>query len=88
MESLSSSYADFILDTRYDQLKPEVIQQAKKLILDLVGISLVGYQTMEFPRMVVQYLAGLGGIPEATIFQSWEVILIWLSVHQPNGRLS
>lgn len=70
MESLSSSYADFILNTRYDQLKPEVIQQAKKLILDLVGVSLVGYQTMEFPRLVVQYLASLGGIPEATIFQT------------------
>ena len=70
MESLSSSYADFVLNTRYDQLKPEVIQQAKKLILDLVGVSLVGYQTMEFPRLVVQYLASLGGIPEATIFQT------------------
>ncbi len=70
MESLSSSYADFILSTRYDQLKPEVIRQAKKLILDLVGVSLAGYQTMEFPRLVVQYLASLGGVPEATIFQT------------------
>jgi len=70
MESLSSTYADFILGTRYDQLKPEVIRQAKKLILDLIGVSLAGYQSMEFPRMVVHYLAGLGGIPEATIFQT------------------
>ena len=70
MESLSSSYADFILSTRYDQLKPEVTRQAKKLILDLVGVSLAGYQTMDFPRLVVQYMAGLGGIPEATIFQT------------------
>ena len=70
MESLSSSYADFILSTRYDRLKPEVIRQAKKLILDLVGVSLAGYQTMDFPRLVVQYLASLGGIPEATIFQT------------------
>ena len=70
MESLSSSYADFILSTRYDRLMPEVIQQAKKLILDLVGVSLAGYQSMEFPRLVVQYMESLGGTSEATLFQT------------------
>src|SRR5271157_2419246 len=70
MESLSSTYADFILETHYDKLKPEVIQQAKKLILDLIGVSLAGYRSMEFPRLVVQYLESLGGTPEATIFQT------------------
>jgi 2-methylcitrate dehydratase PrpD len=70
MESLSSVYAGFVLDTRYESLKPEVIRQAKSLILDLLGVSLAGYQSMEFPRWVVQYLAGLGGTPEATIFQT------------------
>ncbi len=70
MESLSSSYADFIFSTHYDRLKPEVIQQAKKLILDLIGVSLAGYRSMEFPRLVVQYLESLGGTPEATIFQT------------------
>jgi 2-methylcitrate dehydratase PrpD len=70
MESLSSSYADFIISTPYDHLKPEVIQQAKKLVLDLIGVSLAGYRSMEFPRLVVQYLESLGGTPEATIFQT------------------
>jgi 2-methylcitrate dehydratase PrpD len=67
MNSYSSAYADFILDTRYDQLKPEVILQAKKVILDTVGVSLAGYQLMEFPQMIIGYISGLGGIPEATI---------------------
>jgi len=53
MNGLSSSYADFILTTHYDQLKPKVIQQAKKVILDTVGVSLAGYKLMEFPRMVI-----------------------------------
>ncbi len=70
MESLSSSYADFILGTRYERLEPEVIHQAKNLILDLIGVSLAGYQSMEFPRLVVKYLASLGGTSEATIFQT------------------
>ncbi len=70
MDHLSSSYADFILDTQYDRLKPEVVFQAKKLILDLIGVSLAGYKLMEFPRMMVSYLEHLGGIPEATILQT------------------
>lgn len=69
MKELSTSYADFIVSTRYGQLKPEVILQAKKLILDLVGVSLAGYKLMEFPRLVVSYMDSLGGKPEASIFQ-------------------
>ncbi|MDP2973010.1 MAG: MmgE/PrpD family protein, partial [Deltaproteobacteria bacterium] len=70
MNGLSTSYADFILSTRYDQLKPEVILQSKKLILDLVGVSLAGYKLMEFPRLIVSFVETLGGIPEATIIQT------------------
>lgn len=70
MKTLSSYYADFIVSTHYDQLKPEVILQAKKLILDLVGVSLAGYKLMEFPRIVVSYMESIGGIPEATIIQT------------------
>jgi len=70
MNGLSSYYADFILNTPYDQLKPEVVLQAKKLILDLVGVSLAGYKLMEFPRLVVTYMKSLGGIPEATMIQT------------------
>jgi hypothetical protein len=35
MQGFSSIYADFVVNTRYDDLDPEVIQQARKLILDL-----------------------------------------------------
>jgi 2-methylcitrate dehydratase PrpD len=70
MNGLSVSYADFIIGTRYDQLKPEVVLRAKKLILDLVGVSLAGYKLMEFPRIVVSYMESLGGSPEASIFQT------------------
>ncbi|MBW1716112.1 MAG: MmgE/PrpD family protein [Deltaproteobacteria bacterium] len=70
MKELSSIYADFTVSTGYDDLEPEVIQQAKKLILDLMGVSLAGYKLMEFPRMVVDYVAGLGGTREATIIHT------------------
>jgi len=70
MQGFSSIYADFVVNTRYDDLEAEVIHQAKKLILDLMGVSLAGYQLMEFPRMVVSYMADLGGRPEATIIHT------------------
>jgi 2-methylcitrate dehydratase PrpD len=70
MKSISETYADFIVRTRFEDLGAEVVQQAKKLILDLVGVSLAGYATMEFPKIVVGYFAELGGRPEATILQA------------------
>lgn len=70
MQGISSTYSDFIVNNRFDDLKPEVIQQAKKLILDLIGVSLAGYRMMEFPRLLVDYMTSLGGTPEATIFQT------------------
>jgi len=70
MKSISERYADFIVRTRFEDLGAEVVEQAKKLILDLVGVSLAGYATMEFPKNVVAYFVDLGGKPEATIVQT------------------
>ena len=35
MQGISSSFADFAINTHYDNLEPQVIHQTKKLILDL-----------------------------------------------------
>jgi 2-methylcitrate dehydratase PrpD len=70
MKSISETYAEFIVRTRFEDLGAEVVQQAKKLILDLVGVSLAGYATMDFPKNVVGYFADLGGKPEATILHT------------------
>lgn len=67
MGSYSSSYADFVQGLTYDQLRPPIVLQTKKLILDFVGVALAGQRLMEFPRLVVDYLEGLGGTPEATL---------------------
>jgi 2-methylcitrate dehydratase PrpD len=70
MQGFSSIYADFTLNTHYDNLNSEVVQQSKILILDLIGVSLAGYKLMKFPRLVVNYMNGLGGTSEATIIQT------------------
>jgi 2-methylcitrate dehydratase PrpD len=70
METISSIYGDFITRMRFDDLNDEVVQQAKKLILDLIGVSLAGYKSMTFPKMVLDYVLELGGKPEATVIQA------------------
>ncbi len=70
MKTISQRYADFVVRTRFEDLGTTVVQQAKKLILDLVGVSLAGYATMEFPKIVVGYFSDMGGKPEATILQT------------------
>jgi len=68
MDYLSTKFAEFACGLRFEDLSHEVVLQAKKAILDLVGVALAGYP-MEFPTMVVDYIAGLGGNPEATIIR-------------------
>jgi len=70
MTELSSVYADFVLGTRYDRLSSEVVLHAKKVILDTLGVALAGYKLMEYPRLIVDYIQGLGGTPEATVIQT------------------
>jgi 2-methylcitrate dehydratase PrpD len=69
MKTISERYAEFITRTRFEDLGPEVVEQAKKLILDLLGVSFGGY-AMAFPKMVVDFVLDLGGKPEATVIQT------------------
>ncbi|MFC2063205.1 MmgE/PrpD family protein [Chloroflexota bacterium] len=68
MDNLSSKYADYICRTTYEDLPLKVVKQAKQQLLDLIGVSLAGYALLDFPRAMVEYLSGLGGSQEATIF--------------------
>ncbi len=65
--TLSGTYADFVTGLEYDRLPEATRVQTKKLLLDLVGVALGGYALMDFPKVVVGYLAELGGKPEATV---------------------
>jgi 2-methylcitrate dehydratase PrpD len=69
VETVSSIYADFVTGTRFESLSPDTALQTKKVILDLIGVSLAGYRAMAFPKLIVEYLLELGGRPEATVIQ-------------------
>ena len=64
--TLSGVYADFVSGLEYDGLPEATRVQTKKLVLDLVGVALAGYELMAFPKIFVGYLAEQGGKPEAT----------------------
>lgn len=66
---LSSRYSDFIVATNYDSLPNEVTWEAKKRILDLIGVALAG-STQEFPQIVLSYVEELGGKPEASVINA------------------
>ena len=68
--TISSIYADFITGTRFESLSADTVQQTKKVLLDLIGVSLAGYRSMAFPRTVVDYVLDLGGKPEATVIHA------------------
>ena len=70
MAKISSIYADFVTGTRFENLSADTVQQTKKVILDLIGVSLAGYRSMAFPKMVVDYVLDLGGKPEATVIHA------------------
>lgn len=65
--TLSGAYADFVRGLEYGDLPEATTVQTKKLLLDLVGVALAGYELMPFPRLVVDYLADMGGKPEAMV---------------------
>ncbi len=70
MPTIAEQYAAFCRATRFEVLPSPVVHQAKRLILDLVGVALGGYKMMEFPATVVDYFVDLGGRPEATIIHA------------------
>jgi 2-methylcitrate dehydratase PrpD len=68
--TISSVYADFVTGMHFESLSADTVQQTKKVVLDLIGVSLAGYRTMAFPKMVVDYVLDLGGKPEATVIHA------------------
>lgn len=66
MENLSRIYSQFATELRFEDLPPEVVLQAKKSILDLIGVALAGSVT-ELGGIVFNYFSEIGGKPEATV---------------------
>src|SRR4030042_136665 len=67
--SVSYQFARYALALKYDLLPPEVIQQAKRCVLDGLGCAIGGYIAPGRP-ICESVVEELGGLAEATIFCS------------------
>jgi len=66
MENLSRIYSKFATEIQFEDLPPKVVLQAKKCILDLLGVALLG-STTELARIVFDYFSDISGKPETAV---------------------
>ncbi len=67
MKTIIQQFADYFCGMTYEDLPEEVVRQSKMLTIDLIGVSIAGIK-MDFPRMMIDYLGGLEGVSQATMF--------------------
>lgn len=58
----------FIRDTTYEDLGPETVAAAKRIVLDTVGVALAG-SAFPWAADMVDLLVGWGGKPESTVWR-------------------
>ena len=65
-EGVSKQLAEFSAGLRYDDLPPEIVNEAKRLLLDTIGCGLGGYE-VEKGQIAVTFAQRTGGLGESTI---------------------
>jgi 2-methylcitrate dehydratase PrpD len=66
MANLNQELADFIVNTKYQDLSAKAVHDTKFLLLDSIGCALAGL-SVEPGKMAVALARKLGGVPEASI---------------------
>ena len=64
--SITERWTDFFLSTPYDALPPDVVQHAKRALLDYLGVALAG-ASMPMARIMAEYYRDVGGRGEASV---------------------
>lgn len=63
---ITAKLAEFVVNTRYDDVPGEVMRLAKNSFLDTLGIALGG-MTERAPQLLIQHARELGGTPTASV---------------------
>lgn len=71
MKNLTQCLADFIVQTKYEDLPNTVVHEAKRVFLDSIGCALAGIAT-DKGRLSVELAKHLGGPPESSIIGTSE----------------
>jgi 2-methylcitrate dehydratase PrpD len=84
MKPLASEYAEYIANESFKNLPESVILQAKKSILDTIGAALTSHGD-ESCQILIQFIAGLRGSQEATIFTKKRIKVPAINAALANG---
>ena len=84
-EGVSRRLAEFSANLRYEQLPAEIVNEAKRLLLDTIGCGLGGYE-VEKGQMAVNFARRPGGVGEATILGVGERVPVGMAAFA-NGEL-
>lgn len=63
---LTRKLAEFIQDTRFDDIPPEVIEKSKHSLLDWIGCTLGGIED-DASKLIIDYVSEAGGKEQATV---------------------
>ena len=66
MSNLAEEFANFAIETRYEDLPPSIVHESKRLLLDSIGCALGGIRTAP-GEMAIKLAKRLGGLPESSI---------------------
>ncbi len=68
-KSVSRRLADWVYDLKWEQVPPEVITAAKRILLDSIACCLGGYHSHD-AKVMRKVINGFGGTPESSILGS------------------
>ena len=69
MSSATAAYLDFLEKIRFEQIPKEAIRQAKRSILDCLGVGIAASANPEISRIIIEYLSQIGAAPKSTIIR-------------------
>lgn len=69
METLIEKFTKFCCKLKFEEISIETVENTKKLLLDLIGVSIAGSQKI-FPQMVTDYIESMGGRKESTLLSN------------------
>ncbi len=86
MEGTTRRLADFVAVSRYEDLPPLVVREAKRLLLDTIGCA-IGATETESGRIALEYARLVGGHDDATVAGTGERTSAPTAAYA-NGRLA
>lgn len=79
----TDTISNWIVNTSYEDMPPEVIQAARESYFDCMGVALSG-SVQPLGKIITEYVREQGGTPESTVLGSGiRTSAIWVRLSRP-----